>query len=256
MIKRAHVEEESDPAADEAQLTNFVRQLGDGSGEAAAVTELDVETDDPGQPFEPVFGVPLDVARRAAQPETASQFARFFYRHYFGTEPWRRIDHEWMGTAAELALKLDNATNNGSLVLAIELEQGEVLLFAADAQAGSWLSWQDLAWTVGDGDQKSRVTGPDLLKRVVFYKVGHHGSSNATPREQGLEQMTSGDVVAFIPVDAKAAADRGWGRMPLSGLVQDLEKLTGGRVIRTDQDYPGSGSWLEQTPLYYDFLLP
>src|SRR6266699_2202355 len=67
---------------------------------------------------------------------------------------------------------LDSMTNNTSLVLAIELADGDVLLFAADAQVGNWLSWQDLKWTVGT----SPVTGPDLLKRTIFYKVGHHGS--------------------------------------------------------------------------------
>jgi uncharacterized protein YfiM (DUF2279 family) len=38
--------------------------------------------------------------------------------------------------------------DNTSLVLAIELADGDVLLFAADAQVGNWLSWQDLTWSV------------------------------------------------------------------------------------------------------------
>ena len=38
-----------------------------------------------------------------------------------------------------VALCLDTFTNNSSLVLAIELvESGNILLFAADAQAGNW----------------------------------------------------------------------------------------------------------------------
>ena len=44
------------------------------------------------------------------------------------------------------------------------------------------------------------VTGPDLLKRAIFYKVGHHGSHNATLSEKGLEQMERLRV-AMIPVD-------------------------------------------------------
>ncbi|TIM05499.1 hypothetical protein [Mesorhizobium sp.] len=41
-----------------------------------------------------------------------------------------------------LALDMNDATNNASLVLAFELGKGgNVLLFAADAQRGNWLSW-------------------------------------------------------------------------------------------------------------------
>jgi hypothetical protein len=44
------------------------------------------------------------------------------------------------------------------------------------------------------------MTGPDLLKRAIFYKVGHHGSHNATLKEKGLEEMERLRV-AMIPVD-------------------------------------------------------
>jgi hypothetical protein len=55
---------------------------------------------------------------------------------------WRRIDQDWLLSAARLSLQMDSATNNTSLVLAFEfIETGEVLLFAADAQIGSWKSW-------------------------------------------------------------------------------------------------------------------
>jgi hypothetical protein len=81
-----------------------------------------------------------------------------------------------LSTAAELALALDSATNNTSLVLAIELVDSEkVLLFPADAQVGNWLSWETLRF---EGEKP--VIGPDLLARTAFYKVGHHGSHNAT----------------------------------------------------------------------------
>ena len=54
---------------------------------------------------------------------------------------WRRIDQDWLYSAEQLALEMNNDTNNGSLVLAFELSPGgKVLLFAADAQRGSWVS--------------------------------------------------------------------------------------------------------------------
>lgn len=93
------------------------------------------------------------------------------------SEPWRKIDADWTGSASELAPKLDAHTNNTSLVLAIELApKGKVLLFPGDAQVGNWLSWDEVKW---DGQAKY-MTAKDLLERTVLYKVGHHGSHDAT----------------------------------------------------------------------------
>jgi hypothetical protein len=174
-------------------------------------------------------------------PAEANPVVEFFARHYFGRGPdaapdqdWRRIDGAWLDAARDFALQLDSATNNTSLVLAIELTASKkVLLFAADAQVGNWLSWQDLGWKV-DGE---RVTGPDLLRRTVFYKVGHHGSHNATLKEKGLELMSRDGFVAFLPVDHAMAKEKGWKRMPLPSLVEELRERAEGRLVRIDEDF-------------------
>ncbi len=100
---------------------------------------------------------------------------------------WRRIDNEWLVSSARMALQLDSATNNTSLVLAFELDDERVLLFPADAQIGSWRSWLGLQWSAEQAGRSAAVTARDLLQRTVFYKVGHHGSENATRKEDGLE---------------------------------------------------------------------
>jgi hypothetical protein len=155
--------------------------------------------------------------------------------HYFGVngsvDDWRRIDSGWLDGSSELALALDSATNNTSLVLAIELRDGDVLLFVADAQVGNWLSWQDLKWAVNGRE----VKGPDLLRRTVFYKVGHHGSHNATLREKGLEQMEN-LAIAAISVDHDMAVKKRWGRMPLSELIEALREKASKGVLRCDQN--------------------
>ena len=167
--------------------------------------------------------------------------AEFLQRHYYGPssdvgdqdQSWRRIDEDWLGSAAQFALNLDSATNNTSLVLAIEMSPGgEVLLFPADAQVGNWLSWQHTQWTL-DGNRT--VTGTDLLKRTVFYKVGHHGSHNATLRQQGLELMPH-KLTAFIPVDHEMAVKKRWDGMPLPGLIDALHDK-GATVVRIDDDH-------------------
>jgi hypothetical protein len=43
---------------------------------------------------------------------------------------WRRIDSDWLGVSADLAMQLDSRTNNTSLALAFEFtDTGRVLLF-------------------------------------------------------------------------------------------------------------------------------
>jgi metallo-beta-lactamase superfamily protein len=198
----------------------------------------------------------------------ASALDRFFDLHYFGNAPvydgqgggeqnWRRIDGDWLSAASDFALQLDRLTNNTSLALAIEhVPTQRVLLFAADAQVGNWLSWQDLSWTI---DKDNKVTGPDLLKRTVFYKVGHHGSENATPSKKGLEQMVSDKLVAFIPVFESTAISRNWNFMPLKRILTELDKRTRGRTVRSDEPFaPISNFALTAAPngLFYEYALP
>jgi hypothetical protein len=153
--------------------------------------------------------------------------------HAYDAEDWRRIDNDWLLSAGNLALQVDNAINNTSLVLAFELiESNKVLLFVGDAQVGNWKSWQNLTFTLPDG---RNVTVQDLLARTVFYKVGHHGSGNATLRS-GLAAMTNPNLVAAIPTHETWAADeKGW-EMPAPKLKPALRERTKGRIIRADPD--------------------
>jgi len=110
-----------------------------------------------------------------------------------------------------------------------------VLLFPGDAQVGNWSSWAKLNWPAPDGRPGAQsITVADLLSRTVLYKVGHHGSHNATLRAQGLELMTSGDLVAMVPVDHEMAARKHWDKIPFEPLMLRLREKTRGRVLRAD----------------------
>ena len=169
----------------------------------------------------------------------------FFHDSYYGPDArdWRTIDSDWLAVAGEIALKMDSYTNNTSLVLAIELiKSGKVLLFVGDAQFVNWKSWHDYEWKITDrGGTKKTVKTEDLLRRTVLYKVGHHGSHNATLKERGLEMMTNiEELVALIPVDQRVALGQKphkW-EMPFAPLLEDLRKRTAGRVIASDKDLP------------------
>jgi hypothetical protein len=168
---------------------------------------------------------------------------------------WRKIDDDWTAAAETLALNLDSHTNNTCLVLAFELvDAGKVLLFAADAQVGNWISWQSTKWSIKDGTATRDVSGPDLLRRCCFYKVGHHGSHNATLRALGLEQMTSNELVAFIPVFKAHAEKNRWHAMPFAPLITRLREKTGGRVVFSDDmvNAPAKGDLMGLTAAQSD----
>lgn len=184
-------------------------------------------------------------------------------------EQWRRIEADWTQAAETLALNLDSHTNNTCVVLAFEFsDTGEVFLFPADAQVGNWLSWKDLSWNIKSANgSAAKVRVSDLLSRTVFYKVGHHGSHNATLRELGLEQMTSEELVAFIPVIEAQAVKNRWMNMPFNPLLKRLKEKTGGRLLRSDKPGPAVTQLselpqrsqknfldrIQQTPLFFEY---
>jgi hypothetical protein len=169
----------------------------------------------------------------------------FFWKHYTSGPDWRRVDSDWLGGASDFALRAGSFINNISLVLAFELpekekdkpETKEVLLFVGDAQVGNWLSWDFIEqWT--DRSTGKPLSGTpdmdDLLGRVTFYKVGHHGSHNATIKEKGLERMAtkSGRLTAYIPVSVPVAQDIcSYCPMPFYPLLRALQEKTEGRVF-------------------------
>lgn len=213
---------------------------------------LEGDTLDSGHPFDSSFEQRADKVKSTAEG--------FFSEHYYADEAWRQIDDDWLGAAEQLALKLDSHTNNTSLVLAIELiESGRVLLFPGDAQVGSWLSWHDLNWEVKDPGGKP-LTTENLLSRTVLYKVGHHGSHNATLADKGLEMMTHPELIAMIPVDERQAReDKKW-NMPFPQLLTALQSQTNGQVIRTDTGVPPGWSKkiarrYEETDDYIDYFI-
>lgn len=87
----------------------------------------------------------------------------------------------------EIVRVLDKAMNNTSVILLFEIGKHK-LLFPGDAQIENWQY------------ALSQKRYQKLLRDVTFYKVGHHGSLNATPkslwkgfahRSQGLQTMVS-----------------------------------------------------------------
>lgn len=191
----------------------------------------------------PTVEVALKNAPTGAYPALSS--------YYDEVNHWRRIDFDWLASADSFALEVDNFINNTSLALAFELparagEEQKVLLFVADAQVGNWLSWDDICEWKLQPDAKASQQTPDLadlFKRAAFYKVGHHGSHNATLKEKGIERMRGdGKLMAFVPVSAPVADKiKGWTEMPLHEMLNALATHADGRVV-----FPNGAVWDHQ----------
>jgi beta-lactamase superfamily II metal-dependent hydrolase len=194
-----------------------------------------------------------------------------------GNAPWRRIDNEWLYSADQLALDMNNETNNASLVLAFELGKGgKVLLFAGDAQRGNWLSWAKGDWTEGD----NKITTKELLSRTVLYKAGHHCSHNATlngvvsddyPNISWMAAGKYGDefTAMITAVWDWAKTQNGWNH-PYPPIKGALMAKASGRVFQTDTNFakmakPADTTQVEwdaflarakENRLYFDYVVP
>ena len=113
------------------------------------------------------------------------------------------------------AKKIDGALNNQSLVVLFTWKDKK-LLFAGDAQAGNWEYWlYDTDTPTRDPSQiKLSSVGAKVLGELDFYKVGHHGSTNATPIS-AVEAMGTG-FVSMCPVSTSVGPGRPESATPMT----------------------------------------
>jgi hypothetical protein len=242
---------DEDPQGREAFPNDGLHSLTFAAAVASAVSGV---PDGRLSPFSQRFCVPRDAAFNGGEPFFALRYGTDVQgmddtneKEVLPNAPWRRIDDEWLYSAEMLALKLNAGINNTSLVLAFELPTSKkVLFFAGDAQRGNWISWKDVTWA----DGAKTITARSLLGRAVLYKVGHHGSHNATLA--GTETDTyanlswmatgaaAGEFTAMITAVNEWALtknDPPW-RHPLPSIKAALRTKAQGRVFQTDVDSP------------------
>jgi beta-lactamase superfamily II metal-dependent hydrolase len=132
------------------------------------------------------------------------QFANEARHDSFRDDDREKIDEIAEQPFGSLAAALDKAINNTSLILMFEVGQ-LLMLFPGDAQWGAWNA------IMGDPPAKT------LLERTTFYKVGHHGSHNATPREFIETMMPAGGTALFSTCNVKQ-----WPNIPRAPLVNAI----------------------------------
>ncbi|WES64991.1 MBL fold metallo-hydrolase [Microbacter sp. GSS18] len=111
---------------------------------------------------------------------------------------------------------LERAVNNTSVYFVLDVD-GTRLVFVGDSQYGAWKHVLD------DPESRALVTDP------AFYKVGHHGSHNATPKEYVTEELLGRGHVAMMPFRLVPQ----WPSIPEHKLLDELEELDT-HVIRAD----------------------
>ncbi|MFO0614714.1 MAG: hypothetical protein U0414_19160 [Polyangiaceae bacterium] len=119
------------------------------------------------------------------------------------------------GDAFVVAAALEKSVNGTSLMLAFEVGDA-MLLFPGDAQWGTWRRVLE------------SPRGRAILERTTFYKVGHHGSHNATPVEF-VDECLGEDFSAM----ASVWPVKKFPRIPKRELLEALEAKTD-RLARAD----------------------
>jgi hypothetical protein len=162
----------------------------------------------------------------------------------------KRLQDDLSGDSLDgLAFALDQAKNNTSLVT-LFVYRGQYLLFPGDAQYGNWKFWLD------------KESAEDILSRVTFFKVAHHGSHNATPKD-ALERMATGKFAAMV-----STQNVPWASIPRMPLMERLMQQARNRVVRSDSlSIKGKGkapkgpvlsrlpTGFRQGDFWYDYLI-
>jgi hypothetical protein len=119
---------------------------------------------------------------------------------------------------------LDDALNNTSLILLLDVG-GTLLLFPGDAQIENW------RYALKTADDHEAIC--EKLAAARFYKVGHHGSLNATPKTlwnsftcRNTQAVPDRLVTMVSTLSGKhGSASRGT-EVPRKPLIDELTKLS------------------------------
>ncbi|MBW9122011.1 hypothetical protein JNB63_18075 [Microbacterium trichothecenolyticum] len=147
-----------------------------------------------------------------------------------------RLADQRSHSAARLVRDLDDALNNTSVILLLEIE-GLSMLFPGDAQIENWrLTLERLK---DEPQLRDRLAGIDL------YKVGHHGSRNATPRSLHAlwkDRKADRPRLAAVMSTRQGVHGTGDGAVPQPQLVTALREVAD--LYSTD-DLTGGEEWIE-----------
>ncbi len=164
---------------------------------------------------------------------SASDYPQRAFDPYVPRELPRLLRSVLPDSALQVARKADNTINNQSLVLHFTFA-GRSLLFVGDAQWGDWANFLYGDAAVGRSSLQIRPDSANLLAGADFYKVGHHGSTNATPID-AIKALRDGcAAMCSTQPDCYGQESKG-SEVPRVPLLDALQKKTKNRLVRSDQ---------------------
>jgi len=128
--------------------------------------------------------------------------------------------------------KLDEHINNTSLVLLFKFGKLN-MLFPGDAEVASW---EQISTTESDGSVLENKVVIEKLKKVNIYKVGHHGSNNATPKKSLWRHMTdtrADDDTLHCLLSTQSTRFKN--AIPNKNLFKAMSKATNIELMTTDK---------------------
>lgn len=213
-------------------------------------------------------------------PAAAADYHPDAFREYSTHEDMEEVLHSSQpDVLLAMAEAVDGTLNNQSLVILFTC-RGKKLLFVGDAQWGNWSYWL-YGKKVTGGDPGINKKAKDILGSIDFYKVGHHGSTNANPKPAVKAlNSTCASMCSTESADYPPAKKRPYGKIdpvnnrgtevPRLTLMDELEKQTNNRLVRSDwiptPDVPASPEAKKQLrslpknfkagDLYVDYIFP
>jgi hypothetical protein len=147
-----------------------------------------------------------------------------------------RLQRQQLASLLRIVRTVDDALNNPSVILLIDAGEKR-LLFPGDAQIENW------SWALGEAPESASLR--QLLEQVDLYKVGHHGSRNATPRS--LFRLWGDDpsgraMVALMSTMAGVHGRSEATRVPRATLVAALERRM---TLLTTDGLPAGNDFIE-----------
>ena len=162
-----------------------------------------------------------------------------------GAAEWllRTLDSEPVTQGLDIIEGFDDVLNNTSVILFVTVGK-RTLLLAGDAQAENWSLSLDQALGVKPRRENAKLRRQ--LAEVDVYKVGHHGSLNATP--QRLYDLWESRAGGSHPLVSVLTTKSGVYDKSVEGAVPKDELVDGLRVVGTvhsTDELPADVWWMD-----------
>lgn len=181
-------------------------------------------------------GIDLDHLPRAEAEEPAAPVGEL------GTVRWlvERMRDERLSLLHAIVTSLDAVLNNTSVILLFAAGEKR-LLFGGDAQLENW------QYVLQQFPKRAPLV--EKLRRIDLYKVGHHGSRNATPKLSLFGLWSQADhLVSLVSTKSGVYPPPGAPvneatKVPRASLLAALRKR--GDLYSTDEDFKPNQQFLE-----------